>query len=64
MVVVIGYCPVDGLLRADSVLVVGIGNVVRSVCSCCKLSSVPRHCVAAVGGWIAACIVADFLAVI
>ena len=34
MVVVIGYCPVDGLLRADSALVVGIGNVVRSV---------PRH---------------------
>ena len=64
VVVVIGYCSIDGLLRADSVLVVGIGNVVRSVCSCCKLSSVPRHCVAAVGGWIAACIVADFLAVI
>lgn len=64
MVAVLRGRSVDRLLRADSVLVVGIGNVVRSVCSCCKLSSVPRHCVAAVGGWIAACIVADFLAVI
>ena len=64
MVIVVGCYSVDGLLGTDSVLFIRIGNGVCTVGRACELSPVPRHCVAAVGGWIAACIVADFLAVI
>ena len=64
MIVIVGRYSINSLLRTDSILVIGIGNVVRSVCSCCKLSSVPRHCVAAVGGRVAACIIANFFSVV
>lgn len=59
MVVVIGCCPVDGLLRADSVLVIRVGNGVCTIDRACKLSAVPRHRVTAVGRRIAACIVTN-----
>ena len=43
VVVVIGYCPIYGLLRADSILIVGIRDRVCIIGRACKLSAVPRH---------------------
>ena len=59
MVVVIGYCPIDGLLRADSVLVVGIGNGICTICRTRQPASLPRHRVTAVGRRITDCIVTN-----
>lgn len=64
VVVVGGRCAIDGLLRADSVLVVGIGNGICTICRTRQPASLPRHRVTAVGRRITACIVADYFPVV
>ena len=64
MVVVIGYCPVDGLLRADSVLVVGIGNGICTICRTRQPAPLPCHRIAAIGGRITVRVVTDVLAIV
>lgn len=64
VVAVVGGRAVDRLLRPQSVLVVGVGYGVRAVRCARQPAPLPRHRVAAVGGRVAACIVADVLAIV
>ena len=64
VVAVAGGRSIDGLLCADAVLVIGIGNGICAVCRAHQPAALPRHRITAISGRIAGSVIADVLAVV